>query len=489
MCIRDRWKEVCFECPGILDVAYKRCNIPQTKATAITQYGFENYPASEQPAAMEDKDPTDGANPANPVTEGEAVGAGGVSEDENLPVAVVKEEGEVQGGLEPGTAAMVVDKHASLISKSAILISKSTEAAENSEMHSPMEMEIEDAAPADDVATPADDEMVPPSKPEDASPLHKLSLHDAIAIVKGHDGHGDGLAPGFNKHLARLSNPDRVGWRNQGELCWLKQGKLPWWPCQVIPTPAGRASKPEHVWLFNFGTNDYSLARENSQRLVSFRAQYRLMVENNVPKEPRYLDPGPENWYMAVAAALELEKSHVEDAIRRESEEVKVEFVHHQATYKAISSFLRARFEVLREALLHEYMDKNPELDELSDDDDDQADVKGVWEELTPEQSYRRAMLLGISVELGTDARGFFVALRDRSDSETATRVVQMWAKLTGTRMNVHKVAGDIYQNIKHDAIIAAFDLERVPAAWIPQLRAFHRKTTAEHQLQGTAPS
>ena len=34
------------------------------------------------------------------------------------------------------------------------------------------------------------------------------------------------------------------------------------------------------------------MTKECPCRLVSFRAQYKLMIENNVPKEAKYLMPG-----------------------------------------------------------------------------------------------------------------------------------------------------------------------------------------------------
>ena len=49
------------------------------------------------------------------------------------------------------------------------------------------------------------------------------------------------------------------------------------------------------------------------------------------------------------------------------------EFVIHQSTYKAMAQFLRSRFETLREGLLHEFLQENPEYD-----DDDASDTEEV---------------------------------------------------------------------------------------------------------------
>merc|ERR1712070_209318 len=82
-----------------------------------------------------------------------------------------------------------------------------------------------------------------------------LSVEAARERVMSHGGHGDpmDLSPEFLSHLSRLADPDRHGWVNQGELCWLKQGNMPWWPCQVVPAPAGQQVRPEWIWVFNFG--------------------------------------------------------------------------------------------------------------------------------------------------------------------------------------------------------------------------------------------
>lgn len=254
----------------------------------------------------------------------------------------------------------------------------------------------------------------------------------------------------------------------------------------MIPTPAGRDTRPEYVWLFNFGTNDYSNAKETSQRLVSFRAQYKLMIENNVPKEAKYLLPGRENWFYAVAAALKLEAHHIKDAAlaaaeQRRKDAEQPDFIIHQPTYKALAQYLRNRFETLREAMLHEFLAKNQEYDSDSESEDEDCNKFVLASDAATK--YQQVMLLLLSSELATGTRDFFLELLKQAETSGSaadvSKVTPLWDSFAGERISVHTVAKRVFDVMNHELLIQTLqkcENTKIPDGWIPQLLAYNQQ-------------
>lgn len=226
-------------------------------------------------------------------------------------------------------------------------------------------------------------------------------------------------------------------WMQIGELVWVltPQG---WWPAQIEveltlsadvsgdkadKTAEKKPEDKEKVWVKPFSTKDRVAVRKNAATLLPFRVCFdKLSLQP--PHDPKFRD----RWTAALKAAEEAEERRLQNAVDEKLstyESRLKDFAPEPVAQRHLTTFVRNRTQLLLEALLHEYLDKHPDIDITAEE----QHAREAEEKLQLRDALQKVL------ELFT--KDLFMYLHQQSDESCQGDLVNLWQRLSHTEKGI----------------------------------------------------
>jgi len=265
-------------------------------------------------------------------------------------------------------------------------------------------------------------------------------------------------------------------WMKEKELVWAN-GSHGWWPSEIVqdpspPAPAPVIEKPiviykgetladatvaagsavpvivedkEHVWVQYFVTGQKVKIKRHTSKILPFRTCYEKLSVGG-PADP--IQKG--KWSMAVQKTLDTEaiklQDDIDDTLKNREARLK-DFVVDELAQRHLTVFFKNRMQTLREALLHEYLDRHPEVDVTPEEkssmrSDDRFQLQECLQKVL--ESYSKEL---------------FTYIHDASDERKQGDLENLWHRLT------HTEKGNLTARQVSSVLMQLIDMELVQKA------------------------